>query len=109
MDRALTDAERAVVEWMLGGDFEGVEDYRGQVAGIRVRGGCRCGCPSVDFVVPGTGLGSPLPREGWIRGEAVEITLFAKGGRLTGLEQTDYVGSRPTLPDPADLVDSPQT
>jgi len=109
MDRALTDAERAVVEWILEGDFEDAQTYRDQVAGLRVRGTCGCGCPSIDFVAPGTALGGPLPREGWIRGESVGIALLASEGRLTGLDQTDYVGSRSTLPDPAELVDALET
>src|SRR6478752_3610095 len=100
MDRPLTDLERAILVWMLEADFEGYDEYREQINGLRVRGGCGCGCPSIDFVAPGTGLGYPLAREGWIRGEAVGIALFAKDGRLTSLEQTDYIGTRSTFPDP---------
>ena len=103
MDRPLSEPERAVLGWML----DDVDEYRAQIPGLRVRGVCGCGCPSIDFVPSGTPWGSAVGRPGWIRGEAVLLELFASDGHLTGLEVTDFVGSRQSLPDPRDLVDTP--
>ena len=106
MDRPLTDRELAVLDWML----RGVPDeasFRAQVPTLRVRGSCSCGCPTIDFVPPGSQLGSPLSREGWVRGSAIGVTLFADQSQLTSLEVTVYAGDELlAFPDPADLLDS---
>lgn len=47
--RPLTDRERAVLTALLAVDFDGVEQLRAQAAEARVLGGCKCGCPSIDF------------------------------------------------------------
>ena len=108
MDRALTDRERAVLDWMLIGDFDGADMYRAQIPELRVRGMCGCGCPTIDFVASGAGTGYQLPREGWLRGSPVQISLFARDGVLTMLDLTDYAGTTTTFPDPSDLVETPK-
>lgn len=44
--RMLTGRERAVLEALLAVDFDGV----------RVVGGCGCGCPSIEFMTGGAGM-----------------------------------------------------
>jgi len=106
MDRPLTDRERAVLDWMLLGDFDGADAYRAQVAELRVRGICGCGCPTIDFVTDHPGMASQLPREGWLRDSSVQVSLFARNGVLTMLDLTDYVGLTTQFPDPSDLVEA---
>ncbi|MFC4068500.1 hypothetical protein [Actinoplanes subglobosus] len=54
--RMLTGRERAVLEALLAVDFDGAPALRGQAAGVRVVGGCGCGCPSIEFVAGGVGM-----------------------------------------------------
>lgn len=101
--RPLTDGERALVLAIMS-----AEEFRGQVAGdwnrwrdqvdgLRVVGGCECGCPTIDF--------RPLQERGRTRREGVApsgpapfnvmasvrdsedfLILFAVDGQLDRLE-----------------------
>ena len=49
--RPLSDAERQVLDLMLGMDFPGAAELRVQAESARVVRGCDRGCPTVDLVV----------------------------------------------------------
>ena len=111
MNRELSERERRVIEWVLAGEFDGVDELRAQIPRLRVLGGCTCGCPSVDFVEPGLGLGSPIGREGYVPGLFYSVALFARGdGVLTTLDLLCTGEVTPTeFPDAAELVETVQT
>ena len=97
--RPLNDEERAVLNFLLQSEFDGVEQLRAQVAGARVVGGCDCGCPTiymeVDAHSPSSGIAEKLaPVEAVVSPEAHEIPgsiiLFLKDGRLSSMEYVWY-------------------
>ena len=49
--RAMTEEERAVLEFLLEPDFPGAETLRDQARHARVTGLCACGCPSFSLAV----------------------------------------------------------
>ena len=51
--RALSAAERAVLDVMLAEDFPGAAELRQQADAVVVSGVCGCGCPSVNLEVRG--------------------------------------------------------
>jgi hypothetical protein len=78
-----------------------------QVAELRVSGRCDCGCPSVDFLVEGLSSTASIVAEAEgvsQSGAEVGVLLWARAGRLSGLEVYEYGDqSNATLPRPADL------
>jgi hypothetical protein len=46
----MTEEERAVVDFLLGAEFPGVESLREQARHAKVTGLCGCGCPWLDGV-----------------------------------------------------------
>jgi hypothetical protein len=95
VDRELTDREQGVLDWMLTVNPVDAAAHRMQAPNVRVRGGCDCGCPTINFVENGS-LGSPLPVTASVRGVAAEVVLFSIGGQLTSLEYTAYDHEAPT-------------
>jgi hypothetical protein len=90
-DRTLSDAEVAVVEWLLHhGDRSTSFSALGEAVGkLRVVGRCGCGCASVDFVKDGqngTALSIAESLGSDSRGRQCGIILWSKNGALSGLE-----------------------
>lgn len=96
--RPLTVGERDLIEALLGAVRSGVSRYIAQLETLTAVGGCRCGCPSIDLEVPpkeANGMPAPV-----IVGDAespegvqVGVILWARGGRLSGLEVHPWDGS----------------
>jgi hypothetical protein len=93
--RALTSAERGVLDLLLSVPFEGVEALRIQAREAVVTGRCACGCPSIELAVPTTGpvaaVSSALvPAMGEVEQlddePAGQIILLLRDGRLSYLE-----------------------
>ena len=96
--RPLTVGERDLIEALLGAVRSGVSRYIGQLETLTVVSGCRCGCPSIDLELPpGDQNGMPTPvilGDGESpEGVQVGIILWARGGRLSGLEVHPWDGS----------------
>jgi hypothetical protein len=107
--RALTRAERDVLDFMLSRDFPGAEELRSQVPVARVVAVWVEGLPSVDLAVPTTVDRAPVP-DGPIRngsevrdeaGEYVgEVIVWATDGYLSAIEYAWVTDAPPTsLPD----------
>lgn len=87
--RALTDEERALIEWML--SDSGHEEFIDHLARARVVSGCDCGCASINLEIDGY----PLPAAGlriiadYLFGEGETLQgafVFEQDGVLRGLE-----------------------
>ncbi|QYJ04509.1 hypothetical protein KUV85_02170 [Nocardioides panacisoli] len=103
MDRPLTDRERAVLDALLAGEFEGAGAMREQRQAARVVGVCGCGCPSIDFAVF-SGVGMTVLVDANVVGTDDGLFLFAMGDQLGGIEyvsNSDQMAAE--LPDPAQL------
>lgn len=91
--RALSDAERAVLEVMLAEDFPGAVELRQQVDCVVVSGGCGCGCPSVNLEVPGevplAEVTSRTPIFASVEGSRAGLIVFVDDGLLSCLEYYD--------------------
>ena len=92
--RPLTSNERSVVEWMLANALNNpgyvVEE---DLSELRVVGQCPCGCVSIDFVPEGqSGGATPIADALAISpdGASAGVILWAKEGRLSGLEVHDH-------------------
>jgi hypothetical protein len=109
--RPLTARERAVLDSLLAVDFNGVEELRTQAARAEVRGGCQCGCPSINFF-EGQNSGMTMLVNGAVRDSATFDGLFlfsvglpGVGAILGGIEWVGKGASHPDeLPSPDDLV-----
>lgn len=108
--RPLDDAERELIEALLGAVRTGARRYLGQLESVEVVGSCRCGCPSIDLRVaskPSDGRATPLiladaESPG---GEPVGVILWVRGGSLSGLEVHPWNGTaRVRLPRPDSLM-----
>ena len=96
--RPLTEAEHDLVESLLGAVRSGVGKYIGQLPSAEVVGRCRCGCPSVELAVDGiASVGRPTPLvvadAESPEGIQVGVILWARDGRLSGLEVHAWDGS----------------
>jgi hypothetical protein len=96
MDRCLTDEERELIEWLLRHGEPNAADCLSQVDTIRVRGGCSCGCPSIQLTVPQT-TPTVISTDrtlaefiGTVDRETVGVILGQAWGRLVGLEIWAY-------------------
>ncbi len=49
--RELTDAERKLLEWLIANGTDDAPAYASQLPQVKVVGGCKCGCPSLDLAV----------------------------------------------------------
>lgn len=107
--RPLTADEHDLIEALLGAVRSGVGRYIGQLEAAEVVGGCGCGCPSIDLRVDAKGSdGSPAPLiladAESPEGVPVGVILWARGGRLSGLEVHPWDGSEfIRLPGPESL------
>jgi hypothetical protein len=96
--RPLTADEHDLIEAMLGAVRSGVSRYIGQLESLEVVGGCGCGCPSIDITVvsdPGDGKPTPVILADAVSpgGVPVGVILWARGGRLSGLEVHPWEGA----------------
>jgi hypothetical protein len=105
LPRPLTAVERAVLDRLLGVEFDGVEVLRDQVKDLLVTGGCGCGCPTINFQEgPSGGLG--IVTEAWTPTKDRSVLLFVDGKRrLQSLELQWMTDAPPTeWPDPDELI-----
>ena len=93
MERTVTPNEAAVVGWLL--DHAPVGDvtaYRLQpVEGLRVVGGCECGCSSLDFQ-PNAWGGATIIADAWAvysDGQQAGLILWGRAGEIVLLEVYD--------------------
>lgn len=49
--RELTDAERKLLEWLIANGNDDASAYASQLPYVKVVGGCKCGCPSLDLAI----------------------------------------------------------
>jgi hypothetical protein len=106
----LTADEHDLIEALLGAVRSGVNRYIGQLDLLKVVGGCRCGCPSIDLDVASSevgGMPTPLVLADAESPEGVQVgvILWARRGRLSALEVHPWDGSeRIRLPRPETLT-----
>src|SRR4051794_12049067 len=89
--RALRDDEGALLRALLDHDFDGADALRSQLDLARVGSSCSCGCGSIGFTLPLSGVEkssatSPLPVEAEIIGADGEpvggVIVFVRDGFL---------------------------
>jgi hypothetical protein len=98
--RSLTRRERAVLDALLGVDFQGVAKLRREATEVVVVGMCDCGCPSVDFQ-RARGLGMTIRVNAAVSDSSDGLFLYTiedpqRGEVLGGIE---WVGVGETDPD----------
>lgn len=110
--RALTEAERALLDFLLAVEFPGVDAFREQVPHTREPGGepCPCGCPTYGLIVDRSQTApAPLAFDVPVLVSSYyempdgapggELLLFQAGGWLKTVEVTWYGEEPPsTLP-----------
>ncbi len=103
--RVLTTVERAVLEVLLAGDFDGAERLRLQAQSVMVSGECGCGCPSIYFRRLAEPGGIALVAEADVPTQDQSVLLFvAADGGLDSLELQWTTEHQPTeWPEPASL------
>jgi hypothetical protein len=107
--RSATVEEQRLITWLLTHAAVAPEPrpFLEQVATLAVLGRCECGCPSVDFAAEGQSGGASIVADAHglsPEGPAVGVILWARDGRLSGLEVYDYEGAHPySLPRPESL------
>jgi hypothetical protein len=94
--RALTAAERSLLEWLLANGVPDAQQYAPQLADVRVVGACTCGCPTIDLAIGNSeqrtiGASHVLAEfEGvTLEGVPVVVILHARQGNLSELEIFD--------------------
>jgi hypothetical protein len=112
--RPLSPRERDLVEFLLTGDFPGVEALREQARQARVIGRCDCGCPTIDLAIDReharpaqTAHRVPVsaPAAGWAPFEI--LLLVDDDGWIDSLEYVDYTGTPPADFPPRDAFEPP--
>lgn len=107
--RAISAAEAILVRWLLAraARVGNADALASQVEGLLVAEQCDCGCPSVEFLVEGLSATASIVAEAdgtSPEGVPVGVLLWARAGRLSGLEVYDFGDATTfTLPRPADL------
>ena len=91
--RALTQQERALLEWLIANGNSDAKEYSLQLADLSVVGACTCGCPTIDLA-----LGSHDQRKtasskiladfvgATAEGVEVGVILHAREGEISELE-----------------------
>ena len=102
-ERRAAAQEITLVRWLLEHGTPPAAVHLSNLDDLRVVSRCACGCASVDFVhVPGAGL-EILSDYRWQdeHGHLFGVFLFAKSGRLAGLElySIDGLATPTSLPD----------
>jgi hypothetical protein len=97
--RALTAAERGLLEWLLEHGTAEARGFLPQLARARVVSGCTCGCPTIHFAMnegesaatgPHTFLADFVGRSP--EGVEVGVILRARGGEISELEVYSFGG-----------------
>jgi hypothetical protein len=116
--RPLTDAERALLRWLLtrGAEITGTDaklagSFLPQLAALQVVGRCGCGCPTVDLAlgvpelaVPGVTATLADVEGRSPEGTEIGVILRASDGRLRELELYPRDGQVPfTIPGEEEL------
>ena len=91
--------ERELIGWLLrhAATTPDVDPFLAQIPDLHVVGMCGCGCPSIDFQVGGQDAVASIiaDAEGNSpEGIAVGVMLWAREGRLSGLEVYDVEGDQ---------------
>jgi hypothetical protein len=106
-ERAATDEERHLIEWLLrGSDHPWAPALLLGVSDLQVIDICGCGCPSISFLAGAAGAKIVAEADG-VSPERIEVgvILWARNERLADLEVYNYGNSVPfSLPKPADLT-----
>ena len=89
--RPLSQAERTLLEWLLGQGGPDASKYAAQIENLHVLSRCGCGCPTVDFALhSGRKVGaSHIVAEAGGKspeGISVGVILHAREGELSELE-----------------------
>jgi hypothetical protein len=112
--RLLTDAEAAVLRFMLASDFPGFEQLRAQAATARVVGRCGCGCASIDIAVDRANTPPALDAPTGVAATAASrdprvthLMLWVDGAYLSGLELS-WLDMTEEFP-PPEMFDPPET
>jgi hypothetical protein len=88
--RPIHPEEAALVRWLVSlAPAEKQSALAEQVPGLVVSARCDCGCPSVDFLVEGQAGTAAVVTEAEGHapdGTAVGVLLWARSGRISGLE-----------------------
>jgi hypothetical protein len=91
--RALSDAERTLLEWLLANGAPDARQFESQIAQVRVVGRCTCGCPTIDLAIGDRerrtiGASHILAEAEGITPEGIEVgvILHAREGQLSELE-----------------------
>lgn len=112
----MTDAERAVLDFLLQADFPGVEALRGQARQAGVTGLCGCGCPSFGLAVDKSrAMRAETNPKVSIDVEAgshsvdpyYELLLWTQDGWLGYVELVTYGDERASTFPPLSLFDAP--
>ena len=96
--RPLSDAERAVIVWLLEHGPMDATNFVPQLEVIEARSCCSCGCPSIEFSVPieapfiASPMGMRLFAVGHTGTDEVGVMLTAGSGVLPALEVYTYGG-----------------
>ena len=98
--RALSEAERRVLDLMLAQEFPGAAELPAQVGAARVARTCDCGCPTVDLVVEGdvplASVSSRTPVNAVVDGVlGGRLLVFVDDGQLSSLEYYSSEDSPP--------------
>lgn len=93
--RYLSDAERAILLYVLSADFAGAKELRSQIPSCTVGAAWVEGLPSIDLVIPHTVAAAPvadgqIPVRAEVCGEEGtylgEICVWVKRGHLASIE-----------------------
>ena len=112
-DRELTPDEQALVQWLLEHGEPEATVFLPQLATARVVARCSCGCASIDFSVGGAepardGGMDILSDYSWrdSAGHLFGVFVFARGGRLAGLDlwSIDGQATATQLPETRELT-----
>jgi hypothetical protein len=99
-DRSISAAEAAIVAWLLahGAESPRYTPLAGSASSLRVVGRCACGCPSIDFVPAGQGIGFQSIANGYAKtpdGRLVGAILWGSETVVSGLEFYEMDEVRP--------------
>ena len=108
MDRAISQNEVKVIEWLLDHALVDVTAYRLQsVERLRVVGGCPCGCTTLEFKPPEQQRGSTRLADElavYPDGQQAGLILWGREGEVVSLEVHDcQPGSSHRFPDVSNL------
>lgn len=91
--RPLTDAERALLEWLIAHGGPEAQQYAPQLSQVRVVARCTCGCPTIDLAIGErqrrtVGASVLLADFDGVTPEGIEVgvILHAREGELSELE-----------------------